>query len=146
MRKKSFLADNYFFRVLEKLTLRRTKRNSVLGRLKTSLEIQLVFQIALSIFLSGNWIPFISLPETVQYIRSVIIKYSCMYICQGNIIFNAIKAFSGTASLASYQSILWELVIKLVFFVTEFFLMTVFLTTGGTPPQRYCYHTSACKI
>lgn len=137
MRKKSFPADNYFFHVLEKLRLRRTKRNSILGRLKTSLEIQLVFQIPLSIFLSGNCIPFISLPETVKSVRCTIIKYTCKHICQDNVIFNAITAFSRSASLA-FSPVHPLMVIKLVFFVTEFFLVTVFLAAGGTPSQRYC--------
>lgn len=56
MREKSFPADNFFFHVLEKLNLRRTKRNSMLGRLKTCLEIRLVFQVVLSVFLGGNWL------------------------------------------------------------------------------------------
>lgn len=119
MRGKSFPADNFFFvHVLEKLNLRRTKRNSILGRLKTSLEIQLVFQIVLSIFLSWNWLLlFIFLPETVKSIRSMIIKYSWMGISKDNIVFNAIKAFSRSASPAFS----W-MFIKFFLFVTVFFI------------------------
>lgn len=121
-----------FFHVLEKLNLRRTKRNSILERLKTCLEIQLVFQIVLSIFLCGNWLLFTFLPETVKSVRSMIIKYSCMGICQDNIILNAIKAFSRSASLAFSC-----MVIEFFLFVTIFFLMIIFLAAGGPLPQSY---------
>jgi len=49
-------------------------------RLKTPIEIQLVFQIVLSIFFSGDWIQFISLFKTVKSIRSMM-KHSFVHIC-----------------------------------------------------------------
>lgn len=106
-----------FFLALENLNPRRAKRNSILERLKTSLEIQVVFQILLTIFLSWNWLLLVVLlPETVKSIRDMILKYPCMGICKYNIMFNAIKAFSRAASLAFS----W-MVIKFFLFVNVFF-------------------------
>lgn len=60
-----------FFVCLEKSVLRITKGNSILGRLKTAIEIKLVFQMKLSIFLPGDWMYFKSLPDTVKIIINV---------------------------------------------------------------------------